>query len=338
MNKRPLITIAIPTYNGAGTIKNMLDLLLVQWDPIVEILISDNCSTDNTPQIISDYKKRYPFIKYIKNDKNIGADANFLQCLRLATGKFTHLLSDDDILIENTLPKIIKFLERHNDLSLIYLYTISFRGRYRGINECSEPSIKPEKDIYTEDKKLFMKYAGYYWGFMSSFIIATDNFKKIKNPEEYYGTYWLQSYIHILCSSHSHAKLGVIKGLCIGAGIYVNVSNLDCAEVDGLKYREMLNFAISHGGYDKRQLNKLYIWRICFLGSHSIIKEKAAGIKRTNVKNLIKYTYKFPRAWLRLYPAILIPPSICKIAMKMYRKHKNMSSDIALNREGDMPS
>ncbi len=338
INERPLLTIAIPTFNGSGTIKYMLDLLLFQYDPRIEILISDNCSTDDTPQIIAEYVKNHPFIIYIRNERNIGADANFLQCMKMANGKYTHLLSDDDVLIENSLSKILNFLEIHNDLSLVYLYTIGFRGYYNGVENCSRPSEEPMRDIYTEDKKLFMKYAGYYWGFMSSFIISTDNFMKIDNPEKYYGTYWLQSYIHILCCSSSNAKLGVVKGPCLGAGIYVNVSNLDCAEVDGLNYRKMLNFAISKGGFDRVQLDNLYIWRICFLGSHTIIKERAAGIKRTNISNLIKYTYKFPKAWFKLYPAMLIPSFICKIAMKRYRKFRKMPSNVELNRVGDIKS
>ena len=53
MDNEKLLTIAIPTYNGANTISNMLEILLPQCDERVEILISDNASTDNTKLIIS---------------------------------------------------------------------------------------------------------------------------------------------------------------------------------------------------------------------------------------------------------------------------------------------
>ena len=52
MDNEKLLTIAIPTYNGANTISNMLEILLPQCDERVEILISDNASTDNTKLII----------------------------------------------------------------------------------------------------------------------------------------------------------------------------------------------------------------------------------------------------------------------------------------------
>ena len=102
MKSRPILTIAVPTYNGSNTIGFMLDILLPQINEKIEVIISDNCSTDNTVQIISTYIKKYPFIRYIRNERNLGADSNFLQCMRLAKGKYTLLISDDDIIIEDS--------------------------------------------------------------------------------------------------------------------------------------------------------------------------------------------------------------------------------------------
>ena len=73
------LTIAIPTYNGEKTIENLLDSLIMQCDESVELLIVDNCSMDNTPNIINKYKNDYSKLKYVRNDENIGPDANFLK-------------------------------------------------------------------------------------------------------------------------------------------------------------------------------------------------------------------------------------------------------------------
>lgn len=140
--EQPILTIAIPTYNGTKTIQCMLDLLLAQYDSRVEILISDNCSTDATEEIIGNYVKSHPYLKYYRNKENIGPDANFLQCMKLATGKYIHLLSDDDVMTEGALHKILDFLESNADVSLVYLYTVGFRGKYNGISKCSTPSKK----------------------------------------------------------------------------------------------------------------------------------------------------------------------------------------------------
>lgn len=335
IERSPLLTIAVPTYNGAKTIHNMMDLLLPQCNEQVEVLVSDNCSCDATQHIITDYQKQYPFIKYIRNEKNIGPDANFLQCMRLASGRYIHLLSDDDVMMEGALTKILSYLNMYEDVCLIYLYTKGFRGKYIDAESCSAPAKCPPYDIYTTNKKIFMEYAGYYWGFMSSFIISKQYFNKIKNPEQYFGTYWLQSYIHILCCSSENSKVGVVCGPCIGAGIYVNVNNFDSSIVDGVNYRKMLDFAIEVGGFDKKQLDALFEWRIVFLASHSIIKEKAAGIIKTSKSKIFKLTWKYPEAWIKLYPTYILPGFLCRWIMSVYRKRMSMSRDVTLNREGD---
>lgn len=72
---KPVLSIAIPTYNGAKYIREALDSIITQLDDVdeeVEIVISDNASTDQTPEIISEYQKKYPFIKYFRNDENLG--------------------------------------------------------------------------------------------------------------------------------------------------------------------------------------------------------------------------------------------------------------------------
>lgn len=109
MDNEKLLTIAIPTYNGANTISNMLEILLPQCDERVEILISDNASTDNTKLIIDKYIEKYENIIYVRNAKNIGPDSNYLQCMEMSKGKYTLLLSDDDILIEEKFMHYIRF-------------------------------------------------------------------------------------------------------------------------------------------------------------------------------------------------------------------------------------
>lgn len=324
-NGEKLLTIAIPTYNGAATIKNLLEILLPQYDPRVEILISDNCSTDNTPQIINEYIKRYPFIRYIRNESNMGADCNFLQCMRLATGRFTLLVSDDDIIVENAVGKILDFLSENPDLSLAYLEAVGFKDKYIDWKHChryKEFSPAMKKSIVTTDKRQFMHYAQRLWGFTSTYIWSTVRFSQIENPEQYIGTYFMQSYIHILCSNRQDDRLGLIAGPCIAVGEYGIIGNYDTALVEGIYYKRMLKFAIENG-YDKKQLCRYYIWKICFLGRIAVIKERVAGVRKTKISNLIKCSWYSPRAWISLYPVIILPKFICRMIFVSYRRlHK----------------
>ena len=171
-------------------------------------------------------------------------------------------------------------------------------------------------------------------GFLSCFICLTEAFNTIDTIDKYRGTNWLQSYIHILCSNYGEGNLGVISIPCIGAGIYSIVSNYDSSRVDGVSYREMLDFAIENG-FNKKQLDRLFVWRICFIAKRSVIKERASGVNKTNIWNLVKITIKYPYAWINLYPFIFAPKWVCKLVVKWNEKNK-YSEKLHLNRSGDV--
>ena len=331
-----LLTISVPTYNGARTIKNMLDILLPQCDDRVEIIVCDNASTDNTGEIVEEYVKKYPFVKHIRNEKNIGPDSNFILCMTLANGKYTLLLSDDDILVENSLSCILDFLEKNEEMGLVYLNAVGFHEKYLDVNHCEKynRAIYDDSLFVTRDKKVFMDYAGRMWGFLSCFICLTEAIRAIDDTEQFKKTNWLQSYIHVLCADYENAALGVVAKPVIGAGIYSIISNFDSAQVDGVNYRKMLDFAIEHG-FDQKQLDDLYIWRICFISKRTVVKEKAAGIRKTNIRTLMKCTKKYPSAWIKLYPFIFAPRFLCRLAVKMNEK-KKYSEELHVNRMGDV--
>lgn len=337
MKDKYLLTISIPTYNGSKTISKMLDVLLPQCDARVQVLISDNASTDNTKSVIESYRSTYPMIKYIRNDRNIGPDSNFLQCLELAEGKYTLLLSDDDILMENKLSLILSFLNNNESMSLVYLNAKGFHETYKNELECEfySGAIYDNSMFVTTDKVQFMNHAGRMWGFLSCFICLTDAFRSIGNCDQFKKTNWLQSYIHILCSDYGNRNLGVISVPCIGAGIYSIISNFDSGRVDGITYKEMLKFAVKHG-YSKKQLDKLFVWRICFIFKRTIIKERAAGLHKSSIKNVLKCTWMYPKVWVQLYPFFLVPPFACRKIVSINNRLKGYQHKAEVNRKGDV--
>lgn len=338
MKSRPILTIAVPTYNGSNTIGFMLDILLPQINEKIEVIISDNCSTDNTVQIISTYIKKYPFIRYIRNERNLGADSNFLQCMRLAKGKYTLLISDDDIIIEDAVEKICDFLDENPEVTLAYLDTVEFKDRYidkKHTTRFKDKSKPVLRNICTKDKFEFISYVGRQWGFTSSFLWNTDKCKTIKNPELYYGTYWLQSYIHIGCSTEKDSLLGMIAGPCIAAGAYGIINNYDIAEIEGIYYKKMLDYACETAGYNLKQLEKLWVWKICFLASRSIIKERSIGTKKTSEKKLFCILNKYPYAWIHLFPVFLLPDFVCKYILIIVRKKQGRKQLSYINRITD---
>lgn len=329
-----LLTIAIPTYNGAATIRYLLDSIASQYDNRFEVMVINNCSTDNTLDIVKTYTDRIPSLKIICQDRNVGPDANFLDCFKKAQGKYVHLISDDDIYVENSIEKILKVLSLHDDIGLAYLQTVGFYGKYTGKESCDQKewSTKIESFVST-DKYRFMEYAHHYWGFVSSFICSTQNFANMPKPEQYFGTYWLQSYIHAYCAKGDDTKVAVIAGPCVGAGRYINVSNFDTSRVDGDYYRKMVDYSVEVGGFYKKQMMTYWKQRLFMLASHGIIKEKAIGVRKMSYSHLLKITWKMPKAWLKIYPYMLVPSFICRIYNRRYRTKWGINNVGGINRE-----
>lgn len=95
MEKRPLVSICIPTYNRGYILREILEKYVqdIEFNDDVEIVISDNCSTDDTETICKSYAKRYNNVKYYRNTKNV-EDANFYIVLDKANGQYLKLLND----------------------------------------------------------------------------------------------------------------------------------------------------------------------------------------------------------------------------------------------------
>lgn len=128
---QPLLTIAIPTYNRAALLAELLSTLeeQVSVHPEVEIIVSDNASPDGTEETVRGFIARGMPIQYRRHPENVGSDANFAHLFDLARGKYFLLFGDDDILVPGAIAKIVGILEDH-DPDIVYLSSYSFFSDY----------------------------------------------------------------------------------------------------------------------------------------------------------------------------------------------------------------
>jgi glycosyltransferase involved in cell wall biosynthesis len=115
----PLISIGIPTFNRNRGIGRTLESVWRQCYPNLEIIVSDNCSTDDTQEVLQEITRAHPELKCYRQDINIGMINNFEFVLRKATGKYFMWVADDDILADGVLLKYVTFLESHPLYSLV---------------------------------------------------------------------------------------------------------------------------------------------------------------------------------------------------------------------------
>ena len=109
-----LVSIGVVTYNQEKYIKQCIDSILAQKVNFkYELIIGEDCSPDNTRQILLEYKEKYPdIIKLILHDKNVGSGQNGNIVRATAVGKYYAGIEGDDFWIdENKLQKQFDFLE-----------------------------------------------------------------------------------------------------------------------------------------------------------------------------------------------------------------------------------
>ena len=120
--KQPLLSICIPTYNRAKILEDVLNNYVSnkEFDDEVEIVISDNASTDETQSICEKYAEKYHNIRYRRNDTNL-RDINFVEVLNFATGKYLKLMNDWTYYAEDGLRYVKDAIrENINEKNLIF--------------------------------------------------------------------------------------------------------------------------------------------------------------------------------------------------------------------------
>jgi len=130
-NVRPVLTIAVPTYNRERFLRELLDILFDQIiaEPRVELIISDNASPDETASLVQEFQKRGLSIRYMRNETNLGADRNLLQCYEQAMGKYVWIFGDDDIILPGGVAVLLSYIESR-DYDIVYLNSHFFKGVY----------------------------------------------------------------------------------------------------------------------------------------------------------------------------------------------------------------
>lgn len=171
-----LLTLAVPTYNRKEscliTVNNFISQIIEnKLQDVVEIFISDNCSTDGTTELLTALAEKYPDILRLKvQDENIGMGYNFVYLIENTSSKYIQLCSDDDIYHPEMISKTISILKEDN---IDYLF-LNCHWEKLKIN-----SVELKTDLYDNFKnvfKLLLDKATH----ISPTVVRTDLIKNIK--------------------------------------------------------------------------------------------------------------------------------------------------------------
>jgi glycosyltransferase involved in cell wall biosynthesis len=107
----PRVSVGLPVFNGENFISQTIASILAQTFTDFELIISDNASTDRTEAICRNYVAQDPRIRYYRNDRNLGAAANFNRVFALASSEYFKWAAHDDALAPEYLSECVKGLD-----------------------------------------------------------------------------------------------------------------------------------------------------------------------------------------------------------------------------------
>jgi glycosyltransferase involved in cell wall biosynthesis len=132
----PLVSIAIPTYNRAGSyLGQTFESALHQTYPNIEILIADNCSIDNTTDFVTGIAD--PRVKYFRHEQNIGPYKNYNFCVDQAQGEYILILHDDDVIDEDFVDACTRAVDYQVNVGIIRTGTRVIDSEGRVMRETS---------------------------------------------------------------------------------------------------------------------------------------------------------------------------------------------------------
>ncbi len=150
----PKVSVCMPVYNGSDYIADSIQSVLSQTYENFHLIVCDNCSTDNTEEVVKNFKD--PRITYVRNSKNLGLVGNANRCLELADGKYVHILHHDDIMLPENLELKVRILDEHPKVGLVHSDALLIDQEGKTLDFSY---FKDSKTDYIEDgRKVFQRY------------------------------------------------------------------------------------------------------------------------------------------------------------------------------------
>ena len=125
MSRSPKVSVVVPTYNYARFLDEAIPSVLNQTFTDFELIIVDNCSTDNTDAVVKKYLSDSR-VSFYKNETNLGLVGNWNKCLEYATGEYIKFLCADDKFHPQILERFVRIMEQHPTIAIVTNYSDIF--------------------------------------------------------------------------------------------------------------------------------------------------------------------------------------------------------------------
>ena len=313
---RPELTIAIPTYNRVDKLKYaMKDVIEYSKGKNIEIIVSDNASTDGTRDYVNSITEKYTLIKYYRNNENLGFDGNFLNCLEKANGKYVWLLSDDDILLPGAIESVLEALKEYpicmhlNTSSLISEEPFKFTA----------PRFEEEGIVKYLDKNEFLHTVGIYCTFVSSLVFNVDLVHEIDDKEQYFRTNILQSHVYLETMKRDGVYIINTKNCLVARSNRIISYDLYRTWINN--YSELLLNTGKKCGFDKQILSEV-LEKSLDTNIYNFIlffRRTCKNAKEWDKDCIWKWIYNYPRLRMKYCLAVNAPIFLLPLLTFVYK-------------------
>ncbi len=321
--KRPLLSVCIPTYNRAAFLGECLESLARldagYWED-VEVIVSDNASTDNTREVVDRYRQSIS-LRYFRNASNIGLERNIFAAASHGSAEYVWVFGDDDVFEEVAITSALQHIRLGYDLIAlnfsIWSRKMDTRLRPRGLE-------RTESTIY-DDPNAVLASLGSHIGYISSVIVRKEMLLSVP-PEEYepYVQYCFPHLYSIYCGIRSGCR-----AICLADPVFKNRSDNtpvfmgEAAQSNWNKYfiegTAVIFDALGRKGYSslsvvraKNQVLRDFLMGRIMMGMH--------GINRLALARLMCKYYRWNwRFWAICLPGLLMPRRFLSFAREVYR-------------------
>ncbi|MFA4884264.1 MAG: glycosyltransferase family 2 protein [Desulfotomaculaceae bacterium] len=332
--QRPLLSICIPTFNRALLLKEAVESILAQAEAVntadLEIVISDNASSDETAKVVADLSlsAKVP-IQYFKNESNFGFDVNCLKVVERASGEYAWILGDDDLLAAGALQRVTREIGAIPQADLFYgekedfLLTPDRPMRYRRIMPFPGVTIfdfkrqRTIEEYFRTNKKLIA-----YFNYLSNIIFKRESWLRTENKEAYLGSKYIHVYIFQKMLWGAAPGLLAYLPFPVVKRRWGNDSFVGPAErlmVDVTMYHRIAAGVFTDQKY-VRMIDELVIRND---GYSWAVRAKINDPQRFNRviwPFLVRYYWSQPLFWLKIAPLIFLPTLLLRFGRGLYRK------------------
>ncbi|WP_271301152.1 glycosyltransferase family 2 protein [Sphingomonas sp. CV7422] len=325
------LSICIPTYNRGEFLGELFDSILAQqgYDCELEIVVSDNASTDTTSAVVEAYRERLGKLIYRRSPTNMGADRNYLRVVELASGDWCWLMGSDDILEPGALAQVARVLASDSDIAglsvgrNIRTFTLQKRGEERlpkGLALTNAGRMTGAEPIFTA--------LAAYFAYLSGQVVKKRLWDEAvaAHPVDNY----LNAYVHVYVIGRMLQAqprwfylAEPLVGWRDGNDSFLADGQFNRLRIDVVGFEEIARGLFGTASTSYRHINADIATGLLFHRLLAGRMNKAPASFYTAAARLTVPRYwKFPSFWLRTVPIFLLPGSPMRAARSIFRQLK----------------